>query len=41
LRGDPYVLPLRDLLGQSIGEKVTVWDGKILEELEGIRGGCA
>lgn len=32
------MLPLKDLRGRSVGEKVTVWDGKILEELEGLPG---
>jgi len=35
------VLPLKDLCGRSVGEKVTGWDGKILEELEGLPGGRA
>jgi len=33
------VLPLKDLCGRSVGEKVTGWDGKILEELEGLLAG--
>ena len=32
------MLQLKDLRGRSVGEKVTVWDGKILEELEGLPG---
>jgi len=35
------VLPLKDLRGRSVGEKVTGWDAKILEELEGLPGGRA
>jgi hypothetical protein len=33
------VLPLKDLRGLTVGEKVTVLDGKRLEELEGLPGG--
>ena len=35
------MLQLKDLLRRSVGEKVTGWDGKILEELEGLPGGRA
>jgi hypothetical protein len=35
------VLQLKDLRGGSVGERVTDWDRKILEELEGLRGGRA
>ena len=35
------MLQLKDLRGRTVGEKVTGWDGKILEELEGLRGGQA
>ena len=35
------MLPLKDLRGRGVGEKVTGWDGKILEELEGLPGGRA
>jgi hypothetical protein len=35
------VLPLKDLRKRTVGEKVTVWDGKRLEELEGLPGGRA
>ena len=35
------MLHLKDLRGQSVGEKVTGWDGKILKELEGPRSGGA
>jgi len=33
------VLQLKDLRGRTAGEKATGRDGKILEELEGLRGG--
>jgi hypothetical protein len=33
------VLHLKDLEEQTVGEKVTGWDGKILEEFEGLLGG--
>jgi len=33
------VVQLKDLWGQTVGEKVMVWDGNILEELEGLAGG--
>jgi hypothetical protein len=33
------VLQLKDLRRQAVGEKVTVSDGKSLEELEGLPGG--
>ena len=32
---------LKDLRKRGVGEKVNTWDGKILEELEGPRGGGA
>lgn len=32
------MLPLKDLRGRIVGEKVTVWDGRILEEFEGLPG---
>ncbi len=35
------MLQLKDLRGRCVGEKVTEWDGKILKELEGPRGGGA
>jgi hypothetical protein len=35
------VLQLEDLRGLTVGKKVTEWAGKILEELEGLRGGQA
>ena len=35
------MLPLKDLGGRSVGEKVTGWDGKIWEEFEGLPGGRA
>jgi len=35
------VLQLKDLLGRCVGERVTDLDEKILEELEGLRGGGA
>ena len=35
------MLHLKDLRGRYVGEKVTGRDGKILEELEGPRGGGA
>jgi hypothetical protein len=34
------VLRLKDLWGRSVGEKVTVRDGKILVEFEGLLGGA-
>jgi len=34
-------LPLKDLRGRSVGEKVTGWGLKILKELEGPPGGRA
>jgi hypothetical protein len=33
------VLPLKDLCGRSVGEKVTGVDLKVLKELEGPQGG--
>jgi len=33
------VLPLKDLRGRSVGEKVTAWDGRILKKLEGYLAG--
>lgn len=33
------MLPIKDLRPRGVGEKVMVWDGKILEELEGLPGG--
>ena len=35
------MLQLKDLWRRSVGEKVTIWDEKILEELEGLPGGRA
>jgi len=35
------VLRLKDLWELAVGEKVTVGDGKILEEFEGLPGGRA
>jgi len=35
------MLHLKNLRGQSVGEKVTAWDRKVLKELEGPRGGGA
>ncbi len=33
------MLQIKDLWGRTVGEKVTVLDGKISEELEGPAGG--
>ena len=35
------MLPLKDLRGRSVGERVTGWNGDILEELERLPGGRA
>ena len=35
------MLPIKDLRGRSVGDKVTGRDGKTLEELEGLPGGRA
>ena len=35
------MLQLKDLRKLGVGEKVTVWDGDILEDLEGLPGGRA
>jgi len=35
------VLPLKDLWGRAVGEKVTGWGGEILKELGGLPGGRA
>jgi hypothetical protein len=34
-------LQLKELWGRAVGEKVKVWDGEILRELEGLPGGRA
>jgi hypothetical protein len=33
------VWPLKGLQGRGVGEKVTGWDGEVLEGLEGLPGG--
>ena len=34
-------MQLKDLGGRTVGEKVTVWDGKVVRELEGLPVGRA